>query len=149
MDTANDRSFFWRRDGALTCWSGPARVGGFATVCHGVVTGPRSDLVVAAKRWGERGLLPLDVVRDGICELTSLGFRGNLGPALVLQLSDGSTISVVAIVDGEQDRPTDLDAHARAQLQTGRFGSVARESDGTLRDVIAEIRTWAREHLFV
>jgi hypothetical protein len=150
MSTENERDIFWRRDGALTFWSGPLRAGGFRTVCHGVATGDRSELVTAAQRWRERGILPLDVERDGICELTAVGFRGGLGPSFVNELPDGSAISVVALVDGEQERPADLDAFARAvHLQhPRRHDTVIREFEGTLRDVIAEVRDWYREHIF-
>lgn len=150
MSTPTERAIYWRRDGALTFWSGPLRVGGCRTVCHGVARGDRSELAKAAQCWNEHGILPLDVERDGICELTSAGFRGNLGPALVHELPDGSAISVVAIVDGEQERPEDLDAPARAvQLRhPRRFDTQIREFEGTLRDVIAEVREWYREAVF-
>lgn len=148
--STNDRSIFWRRDGSLAFWSGPLRAGGYRTVCHGVAAGDRSDLLAAARRWDEHGILPSYVERDGICELTAVGFRGGLGPALVHELPDGSVISVVALVDGEQERPEDLDAHARAVhlRHPRRFDTQLREFEGTLRDVIAEVREWYREETF-
>lgn len=148
MPTANDRDIYWRRDGALLFWSGPQRVGGYRTVCHGVATGERSELLVAAQRWRDSGILPIDVERDGICELTALGFRGGLGPALNLPLPAGAVISVVALVDGEAERPVDLDGPARAQFQVGRFGEVKRKFSGSLREVIAEVCEWHRHHVF-
>ncbi len=150
MSTASDRDIYWRRDGALTFWSGPQRAGGYRTVCHGVATGDRSDLVKAAQRWREHGILPLDVERDGICELTAVGFRGGLGPSFVHELPDGSAISVVAVIDGEQERPESLDEPARAVhlRNPRRFDSQIREFEGTLRDVIAEVREWYREETF-
>lgn len=148
--STNDRSIYWRRDGALTFWSGPQRVGGLCTTCHGVATGDRSDLVKAAERWCERGILPVGVTRDGICELTSLGFRSGLGPALALPLEDGAAITVVAVVDGEQERPVDLDGPARAVLLSDarRFDSRVRDFEGTLREVIAEVVEWHRQLVF-
>lgn len=150
MSTADDRDIYWRRDGAISFWSGPQRAGGYRTLCHGVAKGDRSELIVAAKRWRERGILPIDVERDGICELTSLGFRGGLGPALTLPLSDGSVITVVGLVDGEPDRPVDLDAPARAVHLSDprRFDSQVREIEDLLSEVIVAVREWHRQHVF-